>query len=111
MSKKNHDEQTRNVKSGEKRREQRHSEDRHVVFVGELEDRVLAEESAERWTAHERERPGKKRHERNGEIFGKAAHLPNVLFVMQRDDDGAGAEKEQRFEKRVREKMEHGGVA
>ena len=44
------------------------------------------------------------------EILRQAAHFPNVLFVMQRDDDGTGAEKEQRFKERVREKMIDSGV-
>src|SRR6266446_6577436 len=98
MPEKNDDKQTRDVKGGQERGDDREHEDRHVVYVGERKNGVFAKESTERRTAHERECADQKCNKCDGEIFGQAAHLPNVLFVMERDDDGTGSEEEQRLE-------------
>ena len=108
LPKKNDDEEARYVKRGQKRGEKREREDRHVALIGEREDRVLAEESAERRAPDQRERADGKGQKCDGKITGKPTHLPNVLLVMEHDDDGTGAEEEERFEKGVREEMEHG---
>ena len=41
-------------------------------------------------------------------LLPQAAHLPDVLFVVQRKDHAARAQEQQRLEKRVRRQMEHG---
>src|SRR6266403_1973235 len=79
--------------------------DRPVAFVGERQNRIFAKKSAERRTTHEREGADQKRDKCNGKIAAQTAHFPNVLFVVKRDDDGAGRKKEERFKKRMREKV------
>ena len=46
----------------------------------------------------------------NGMRLPQAAHLPNVLLVVQRVDDDAGPEKELRLEERVREEVQDPGL-
>src|SRR5437764_15172485 len=75
--------------------------------MSEREDSVLAEKSAERREPDERERANHESEKRDAETAGEPAHFPDVLLVMEHDDDRAGAEKKKRFKKRVREEMEH----
>ena len=76
-------------------------------MIGERKDRVFAKKSAERRTANQSERAGGERGECNLQFWCEAAHFPNVLFVVQADEDRAGGKEEERFEKGVREKMKH----
>src|SRR5713101_4317459 len=105
LAKKNNYQQACDIKRGQQRGAQSDNKDRHVVFVGERQNRVLAKKSAERRATHEREGADQKRNKCDGKIAAQTAHFPNVLFVVKRDDDGAGREKEERFEKRMREKV------
>ena len=51
---KDNDEHAYHVEGSQERGEQRHGENRQVVFVGDRENRVLTEKSAERRTADQR---------------------------------------------------------
>ncbi len=106
-----HDEKSRHVKGGEEGGEEREIEDGGVLLQRDGEDGILAEETAERRAADEGERADEEGAEGDAQLAGEAAHFPNVLLVMEHDDDGTGAEEEQRLEERVGEKMEHGRVA
>ena len=54
------DNQARHVERGQECGESANGENRQVAFVGERENRVLAEESAERRTADQRQRADEK---------------------------------------------------
>ena len=62
----------------------------------------------ERYAAkrHHADRVGRERHRHQ---FPQPAHFPDVLFVMRRVNDRAGAEEQERFEKSVREQMHDAG--
>ena len=51
-----------------------------------------------------------KRQEGHLHSLAQPAHLPDVLLVVQRVNHRARAEEQQRFEKGVREEMEHRGA-
>ena len=104
------DEQANHIESGQECRKQRHGENRRVALVGECKNCVLAKKSTKRRAADQRQRAYKETGACDWEFSGKVSHLPDVLFVMQHHDDGAGGEEEKRFEKCVRKKMEHGRV-
>ena len=107
FSEENNENEPHHVERGQERGEKTERENRRVVFVGEGEDRVLAKKSAERRETDQRERADTEGEKCYLHASAERAHLPNVLLVMQHDDDRAGAEEEQRLEKRVREKMKH----
>ena len=62
----------------------------------------------ERYAAkrHHADRVGRERHRHQ---FPQAAHFPDVLFVMRRVNDRAGAEEQERFEKSVGEEVHDAG--
>ena len=85
-------------------------EDGGVAAVGVGDDQVLAEISAEARAADERERAG---HEAEGgerHAAEESAHFPDILLVVQGDDDRPRAEEEEAFEERVGEKVEDGDI-
>ena len=86
-------------------------EDGRIFFPGEREDRILAEKSAEGRKPDQRQGAGHESEKCDPEPSGQAAHLPDVLLMMEHDDDRAGAEEEQRLEEGVREEMEHRRLA
>ncbi len=78
-----------------------------MVGVGDGEDVVLAPESGEQRAADEGEHadaegPGGERN-----FLGEAAHSPDVLFLVEGVDDGAGGQEEQGLEAGVRGEVEH----
>src|SRR5438270_8817351 len=77
------------------------------MLIGESKDRVFAKKSAERRATNQCQRAGRKCAKRDFKLWREAAHFPNVLLVMQADDDGAGGKEQERFEKCVREKVKH----
>ena len=103
--------QSQHVERGQKGREKREPKDRRIFFVGEREDRVLAEEPAEWRKADQRERADHESEKRDSQPAGESAHLPDVLLVMEHHDDRTRAEEKQRFEEGVREQMEHRRLA
>src|SRR5262249_6626373 len=107
FAKKNDNHRTRNIKGGEKRGRQSDDEDRRVPRVGQGKDRVFAEKSAEGRATDQRERAGGKCAECNFQFRRQATLFPNVLLVMETDDNRAGGKEEQCFEKCVREKVKH----
>src|ERR1700720_491420 len=100
--------QAEHVKRREARDDQAHGEQPVALLRRQRNDGVLAEESAEGPNAGQRERAHKKRPIRNRHFFAQSPHLPDVLLVVHRKDDGAGAQEQQRLEERVRAEMEHG---
>src|SRR4030095_4623816 len=107
FAEKNNKNLPRNVKRSQECGRQADDEDRHVALEGEREDVVLAEKTAEWRTTDQRQRADGERRERDFQFLTEPAHIPNVLLVMQGDDDRARGKKEERFEKRVCEKMKH----
>ena len=80
------------------------------MFVSQREDCVLAEKSAERWTAYQRQRANSEGDKCNWKLSGKSSHFPDVLLVMKHHDDRASTKKKKRFEKRMGKQMKHGRV-
>src|SRR4029077_13117334 len=95
------------IESSQERGEQRHGENRQVMFVGDRENRVLTEKSAERRTADQRQRARTEGGKSDRKSSAQTAHLPDVLLVMKHHDDRAGREKQERFKERVSEKVKH----
>ena len=77
------------------------------MFGGLREDAVLAVKPAERRQASERQRAHHEGPERDRHLLAQPAHLPDVLLVVDRNDDGAGAQEQQRLEERMGRQMEH----
>src|SRR5205807_9289630 len=96
------------VEGRQKRREQTHDEDWHVAFVCERQNSVLAEKAAERRTTDQRQRANHEGDKGDRKFSGKPAHFPDVLLVMDHENDGTSGEEEERLKKRVGKKVEHG---
>ena len=102
-----HDEQfAPHVKRRQPRRRHAENKQRHVLFVREQQNPVLAPEPAQRRHTAQREHADEKCPKCNRRLAPQPAHLPNILLVMHRHDDAARAEKQQRLEKRVRRQVE-----
>ena len=95
------------VKRRQCRNRHREHEQADAVLDGRGENRVLAEEPAERRHAAQRQRADEKGPVRDGQFFLQSAHVPNVLLVMQRVNHRAGAEEKHRLEERVRREVKH----
>src|SRR5439155_21849686 len=102
------DQQAHNVKGRQKRCEQTYDKDWRVALIGERQNCVLAEKSAERRATDQRQRTNRESHKCDREASGKPAHFPNVLLVMKHYDDRAGGEKEESLKKSVGKKVENG---
>ena len=83
----NHDHETQHVERGQKCREKCEPTDRRIFSVSEREDSVFAEESAKRGEADQRERADHESEKGDAEAPGEPAHFPDVLLVMEHDDD------------------------
>src|ERR1051325_2049232 len=68
---------------------------------GLSQNTILAEETAERPNTRQRQRAEEERPEGNRHLLPQPTHFPDILLVMQREDDGAGAQEEQRLEESV----------
>ena len=99
------------VECGKKRgggsHEERQLRDRPLV--GDVENFILAPK------AGEKERDPAEGHHADGvsdecdrHVFPQAAHVPDVLFLVDAVDDGARTEKEESLEKRVGDQVDHG---
>src|ERR1041384_3392189 len=97
------------VEGSQKGRENRHGKNGQIMFVSDRENRVLAKKPTERRTPDQGQRACSEGEEGDRKVSTKTAHFPDVLFVMKHHDDRARREKEECFEKRVSEKMEHAG--
>src|ERR1051325_3305628 len=73
------------------------------------EDCVLAEESAQRPHAGQRECADEECPEGHGHFLAERAHLPDVLLMLHGMNHRACAEEQERLEERVRGEMEHRG--
>ena len=105
------DEQPRHVERGQEGREERERKDRRIFFVRGARIASLEKNPLKGGTADEGERADGESEKGHSQSAGQPAHLPDVLLVMQRVDDRAGAEEEQRLEEGVREEVEHRGAA
>src|SRR6516225_8768746 len=110
MTEKSHHEQARDIERREEGGKKGDREDRAVLFVSERKDRVLGKKAAERWAANQGQRADREGEERDRQMTREPAHLPDVLLVMQHDDDSTCTEEEQRLEEGMREKVKHAGV-
>ena len=99
--------QTHHIERGQESREQPQPKNGAILLVSDCEDCVLAEESAEGGKADQGERSDHESQKGDPQPAGESAHLPDVLFVMEHDDDRTGPEEEERLEERVGKEMEH----
>src|SRR5262245_5837380 len=107
MAEEHSDKHAGDVERSEKGREQSYGEDRRVTLIRERQDRIFAEKSAKWRATDQRQRAREEREERDGQCSRQSTHPPNVLFMMKHHDHRAGREKQERFKKRVSEKVEH----
>jgi hypothetical protein len=77
----------------------------YVGHPGGDENLVLGEEPRKRWEARDRVDTCEEDPARHPQSAPEATHLPHVLLVVHREDDGAGAEEEQRLEEGVRSEV------
>ena len=82
-----------------------------VIHPGPLDNVVLAERAAEERDAGEGESAGQHAERSDGHAGEESAHFPDILFVVEGDDDRARAEKEEALEEGVGEEVEHGDIA
>ena len=71
------------------------------------EDGILAEEATERPNPCQCQRAGDEGPKSDRHPFSQPTHFPNILLVMQRDDDRARAQEQQRFKEGMCAKMKH----
>src|SRR5438132_9942600 len=71
FAEKDDDEQTQDVECGQKSGQQCDREDRHLALVGEREDCVFAEKSAERRATDQGKRAGREGQKGSREVFGE----------------------------------------
>src|SRR2546430_12174431 len=64
-----------------------------VMFRSLSEESILAEEAAHGPHASQCQRASDKGPKRNGHFLSQSAHFPDVLFVVQGDDNRAGSEE------------------
>ncbi len=81
------------------------------MAVGERleEDLVLAEEPGERRHAGNRDRANEERPVGDRQVLLQPTHVADVLLAVERVNDGAGAQEQQRLEERVRVEMKDAG--
>ena len=100
-------EEARHVERGEECGREADAEERLIMGECREEDRILREETGQAGTTCESKRAEGERRSRDAHRLREAAHFPDVLLVVQRVDDRACAEEEQRLEECVRPQMEH----
>ena len=106
LAHKRHTPHPRRVERGETRGHRPQPVERGVVLMGEREDGILAEKTAQARRAAQRQRADEKRERRPSHRRPQSPQLPDVLPVGA-VDDAAGAEEQQRLEKRVRGEVIH----
>ena len=95
-----------------KRRQTRHCRAQHeerIIFLFQRlrQNGILRVKSAERRHTAQGQRGEQERPECHRHFLAQPAHLPDVLLVMERDDDRAGAQEQQCLEKCVRGQVKH----
>src|SRR6187200_1481783 len=74
-----------------------------------IENLVLAEESRQTRHASDSESANQERPVRHRQLLLEPSHMPEILLSRERVNNGAGSQKEQRLEERVREQMKNAG--
>src|ERR1035438_5076960 len=80
-----------------------------VRFEGSPENFVLGPETSKRWNARDGKRGNSHRHKCPGHVNPQAAHLAHVLLAADTMNDGAGRQKQQSFEERMRHQVKDAG--
>ena len=102
---KRHDEEAHHVKGGEEIDHRDYQTRGWIVFERCGHDTVLTPETGQGRTPGQCQGCYQKCPERKRHLLPQAAHLPHVLFIVQRVNDRTRAKEEQGFEKGMGEQM------